>query len=224
MTTSTSAGASTSSTKKRSALFSKLPDATAIGHGYRVRKTSLTDPPEPFDPATTTTSTKTSFNVFDRYCPGANWPRLDSRPDVAGVEYVEFVGTDERELSIGLAPVPESLDRDGMAQLRKKINDCGTITDEQGFAVSTDEMRADEIQGIGDYGIDIHWTSSMAMKNGGASPMGGLSSRTYLFVVNDTLVAVEAGGGFDLDELHTVTGDDDLVPDVAKITAERLKG
>ena len=49
-----------------------------------------------------------------------------------------------------------------------------------------------------------------------------LTGRTYLFVVDDTLAEVEAGSGFDLDTFSVLPGDDDLVPVVARILADRL--
>lgn len=202
-------------------LFSKLPEADAIGRGYRVERSSLTDPPEMPDPAKTTTTTATSYNILDKFCPGANWPRLDNQPDLPGVQYVEFVDKADREVSVGLAPVPPTLDRDGMARLLAKLNDCGTINEDHGFATSTHTYRADAISDVGDYGIDIHWSSKSAVPDGSVSM--DMSQRTYLFVVNDTLVAVEADGGFDLDRMQTVSGDDDLVPLVSKAAALRLK-
>lgn len=215
---------STDSTSARSVLASKLPGVAAVGDGYRLRANSFTEPPEPFDPATTTTTTATRFNTVDRRCPGARWPRLDARPDVAGVEYVEFIGEDERELTVGLAPLPDSLDPDGMTALADAINECGTITDDEGFAVTTIALSAAPVEGVGDYGIDIRSTVDVAAagEQPGA-PTGPISKRTYLFVVGETLVAVVAENGFDIDQLATVTPDGDLVPAVARATAERLE-
>jgi len=218
---------STDASRARSELASKLPGADSVGEGYRVRANSFTEPPEPFDPAMTTTTTAQRYNTLDKFCPGARWPALDAHPDVAGVEYVRFVGEDEREVTVGLAPLPPSLDRAGMTELRQAINDCGTIRDDQGSAVSITTLSADDETDAGDYGIDIRSSVEVtaAGDEGGSigGPSGPLSKRTYLFVVDDTLVSVVAENGFDLDQLGTVSGDDDLVPTVAQATADRLE-
>lgn len=218
-----SAGTTTTTAARNSRLIVALPRASDVGSGYRVEKSSRTHRPEPFDPATTTTTTATRFNRLDASCPGARWPRLGARPDVAGVEYVQFQREDDREISVGLTPVPAALDRAGMDRLLDAINACGTFTNERGGVVSTSTVRAERIEGVGDYGIDIHSSNDMGVE-GQDLPMDlSTSSRTYLLVVDDILVAVEADGGFDPDELATVSGDDDLVPAVAQTTVERLR-
>lgn len=50
------------------------------------------------------------------------------------------------------------------------------------------------------------------------------STRTYLLVVDDVLVAVRGDGGFDLAKMTTVSHDDALVCVVAQATVERLEG
>ena len=221
----TPAGAPATTAAQGDDLFADLPTASDIGNGYRIQQSSRTDPPEPFDPSTTTTTTANRFNVFDKFCPGARWPRLGARPDVDGVEYVKFVGEDDREVSVGLAPVSSSLDQDGMNQLKDAINSCGTFTNERGGIVDTNTVRADAVEDVGDYGIDIHWTSDTSVKGQQDLPMDlATSTRTYLVVVDDVLVAVEGDGGFDLDEMATVSGDEDLVPVVAQATVKRLEG
>ena len=164
-TTTTTATTTITTTTGRAGLFGKLPDSEAIGHGYHLDRSSRTHPPKPFDPATTTTTTATSFNVIDRHCPGANWPRLDSSPDVAGVEYVKFVDKDERELWVGVAPKPSSMDRSEMSRLLHAIQACGKITENNGPIIEIDKLTATEVGDLGDYGIDI-----AHIRHGGATP------------------------------------------------------
>lgn len=223
--TSAASGSTDAPASADTDLASKLPGAAAVGDGYRLRANSFTEPPEPFDPATTTTTTATRFNTLDRSCPGARWPTLDAHPDVEGVEYVRFAKDDDREITVGLAPLPDSMDRNTMTQLLEAINECGTVTDEAGPAVLTTTVHAEPLTDVGDYGIDIRQTFATTFASDPAgNPMGPSSQRTYLFVEDDTLVSVVADGGFALDQLHTLAPDEDLVPTVAAATAKRIAG
>lgn len=197
------------------ALKAILPEASDIGPDYTLDE--ITTGGDSGDSSTTTEPDATD-KAMEEACPEVS--KLDFGTSGGNDDEVtaSFKTKDDRGMEVSLDPTPSGLDEKDLGKIVDAFNACKEIkVTEQGTDM-TMTLKAEKLDGFGDFGIKVNFDLSFQMMGSDI----GLQFHGYVFKENGVAVSVLATSGLDPATMAAVPADVKLLDPLSAEMEKRV--